>query len=202
MTYHDTSSSPPSPQATPLQRFGATLRSYRQQRRLSQQALAVRTGIRRAYISQIETGLRNISVLTLLRMTYALHIPSAWLLAQADTHAPLVLPVANDLLPARDVPDAVATQEDTRVTTPEHAATLLHLLGATLRQYRQQQGLSQAMLATMTGLSPTYVSEIELGHRNLSVLSLLGIATALKLPAAHLLAPLDSYQHPSPTLTE
>jgi transcriptional regulator with XRE-family HTH domain len=202
VTYRDTSSNPSRPQDTPLQRFGATLRSYRQQRRLSQQALAERAGIRRAYISQIETGLRNISVLTLLRITHALSIPSAWLLTRLDTHAPLAPPAANDSPPPRGLQEAVATQDDTRLLPPDDSATLLHLLGATLRQHRQQQGLYQAALATMTGLSLTYIIEIEQGRRNLSVLSLVRIADALGLSVAHLLAPLETHQRLSPPRTQ
>jgi len=200
VTHRDTPSNPSRPQDTPLQRFGATLRYYRQQRRLSQQALAARTGIRRAYISQIETGLRNISVLTLLRITHALHIPSAWLLARMDTRVPLAPPAANVSPPTRGMQKAVATHDDTLVTPPDDSATLLHLLGATLRQYRQQQGLFQAALATMTGLSLTYIIEIEQGQRNLSVLSLVRIADALGLSVAHLLAPLETRQNLSPPL--
>ena len=63
---------------------------------------------------------------------------------------------------------------------PDDQVTLLSLLGATIRQYRQQRGLVQAALATTTSLSHTYITEIEQGHRNLSVLSLVRIADALR----------------------
>ena len=49
--------------------------------------------------------------------------------------------------------------------------TLLPLLGATLRHYRQQFGLTHKALAARTGLTPTYIGEIERGRRNLSVLT-------------------------------
>jgi len=83
--------------------------------------------------------------------------------------------------------------------TPD--ATLLPLLGATIRQYRQQRGLFQAALATMTDLTPTYIGEIERGKRNLSVLSLLRIAEALDLSVGHLLASLETCQSSLPSLT-
>ena len=190
MTHRDTPSTPPRPQDTLLQRFGATLRQYRKQRRLSQQELAASTGIRRAYISDIELGKRNISVLTLLHITHVLRIPSSWLLAGLDTHADLPPPVMGDPLLSRGVRDAGVT----------HDATLLPLLGATIRQYRQQRGLFQAALATMTDLTPTYIGEIERGKRNLSVLSLLRIAEALELSVAHLLASLETCQSSLPSL--
>jgi len=77
--------------------------------------------------------------------------------------------------------------------------TLLSLLGATIRQSRQQQGLTQKVLAARTGLNPTYIGQIEQGQRNLSVLSLVQIAEALGLVVAPLLTPLETCQcRPSP----
>jgi DNA-binding XRE family transcriptional regulator len=57
---------------------------------------------------------------------------------------------------------------------------------------RKQRRLSQHTLATLTGLDSSYISEIERGQRNVSLLSLLRIAEALHLPVSHLLAPLDT----------
>jgi transcriptional regulator with XRE-family HTH domain len=79
-------------------------------------------------------------------------------------------------------------------TQPGSQETPLQRLGATIRQYRKQQGFSQKVLAARTGLNYAYISGIERGQRNASVLSLLRIATALDLPLSHLLAPLDAYQ--------
>ncbi len=201
MTHRDTSSNPSRPQDTPLQRFGATLRQYRQQRGLSHRALAARTGIRSSYVSEIELGKRNISVLTLLRMTHALDIAAACLLAQVEPHATLAPPVTSDPLPVRGTRTAGVTHDDTCSLQSGDPATLLPLLGATIRQYRQQLGLSQPALAARTGLNTTYIGQIELGHRNLSVLSLVRIADALGLSVAHLLTPLETRQSPSPPLT-
>ena len=78
---------------------------------------------------------------------------------------------------------------------------LLSLLGATIRQARQSQRLSQPALAASTGLSFGYISAIELGQRNLSVLSLVRLADALGLSVTHLLAPLEAHQNPSAPLT-
>src|SRR5215831_20810174 len=64
VTHGDTPSIPPQPQDTLLQRFGATLRQYRQQWGLTQKALSTSMGIRRSsYLSEIEQGKRNITVL-------------------------------------------------------------------------------------------------------------------------------------------
>ena len=200
MTHCNTSSSTPHPQNTPLQRFGATLRAARQQRRLSQQALAARTGIRRSYIGQIERGLRNVSVLALLRLAQALEMSAAALLARLDTHAARAPSVPCVPLTSRARSTVAGTAEVPPSLQLSDRATLLHLLGATIRQYRQHQGLSQLTLAARTGLSPTYIYQIEQGQRNLSVLSLLRIAEVLGLSVVHLLAPLGTSQRSSPPL--
>jgi len=79
---------------------------------------------------------------------------------------------------------------------------LLPLLGATIRQARQSQRLSQPALAARTGLSFGYISAIELGQRNLSVLNLVRLADALGLSVTYLLAPLETHQNPSAPLTK
>jgi transcriptional regulator with XRE-family HTH domain len=76
---------------------------------------------------------------------------------------------------------------------PADPSRLLPLLGATLRHYRQQQGWSQRELAARAGLSATYMTEIEQGHRNLSVLNLVRIVAVLGLSMASLLALLESH---------
>ena len=75
---------------------------------------------------------------------------------------------------------------------PASQEAALQLLGTTIRQHRQQRRLSQQALATVTGLDASYIGEIEQGHRNVTVLSLLRIAKALDLPLSRLLAPLDT----------
>jgi transcriptional regulator with XRE-family HTH domain len=56
---------------------------------------------------------------------------------------------------------------------------------------RHAQGLTQQALAAKTGLHVMYISGIERGQRNVSVLTLLRVAAALHLPAATLLQPLE-----------
>lgn len=202
VTRRGTPSRPSHAQETPLQRFGATLRQYRQQRGLSHRALASSIGIRSSYISEIELGKRNIAVLTLLRMTHALHIPAAWLFTQVDPRATVPPSVERDVLLSRGTQHTPLPSDTTPSLPSGDPATLLHLLGATLRQYRQRQGLTHKALAAQTGLDQSYVGEIERGERNVSVLNLVRLADALKLPVTHLLAPVDTYQSPSPPLSE
>jgi len=194
VTHRNTSLIPPHPHATPLQRFGATLRAYRQQRRLSHKALAARMGIRPSYISEIELGKRNIAVQMLLRLARGLDIPVAWLLAGLETHADFSPSATGDPLPSRDVRDTVVTHDAMPSLKPDDQAPLLLLLGATIRQYRQQRPLTQVALAAMAGVSPSHLCQIEQGHRSVSVLNLVSIARAFGLSVSSLLVPLDTYQ--------
>jgi len=157
-------------------------------------------GLRDRYLSQIELGRHNIAVLTLLRLAYALDIPAAALLARLETHASLAPPTTCDPLSSKGT--QVATRDVAPSPQPGDPSVLLQLLGATLRQYRQQHGLSQRALAASTGLSATYITEIEQGHRNVSVLNLVRIADAVGLSVTPLLALLETRHTPSLPLTE
>ena len=84
------------------------------------------------------------------------------------------------------------SDRDTPYLTPDHEAALA-LLGATIQHHRQQQGLSQRTLAAHTGLSHTYISQIEQGKRNPTILSLRSIADALHISLCLLIAPLDPF---------
>ena len=61
-------------------------------------------------------------------------------------------------------------------------------VGLNLRRIRQERGLSQEELAFESGLHRTYVSGVERGVRNPTVMVLEKIALALKVSAAELLA--------------
>lgn len=96
---------------------------------------------------------------------------------------------------SRSPKGAVVPDREIQQLEPEGQDTfLLCTLGATIRQYRKQRGLSQQALATKASLHHTYVSDIELGQRNVSVLSLFRIANALQLPLSSLLIALEAYQ--------
>lgn len=61
------------------------------------------------------------------------------------------------------------------------------LVGKNLRYLRQAKGLSQEDLALTAGLDRTYVSGVERGVRNPTVLVLSQLANALQVEAAVLL---------------
>ena len=60
-------------------------------------------------------------------------------------------------------------------------------VGANLRRAREERGISQEELADRAGLHRTYVSGVERGVRNPTVVVLEKIAKALKVKASTLL---------------
>ena len=59
--------------------------------------------------------------------------------------------------------------------------------GQRVQRFRKQRGISQEDLADLADLHRNYISQIECGRRNLSLLNILKIARALKLPASKLI---------------
>ncbi len=62
------------------QRVGINLRKFRRERGFSQEKLAFECGLHRTYISGVERGVRNPTVLVLEAIAKALEIPSSLLL--------------------------------------------------------------------------------------------------------------------------
>jgi transcriptional regulator with XRE-family HTH domain len=60
-----------------LKRFGARIRQLRVERKLSQEAFADACGIDRSYMSGIERGVRNISILHVYRLARGLRVKVA-----------------------------------------------------------------------------------------------------------------------------
>jgi transcriptional regulator with XRE-family HTH domain len=67
-------------QGDPVQAFGQVLREIRRQRGLSQEALAFESDLDRAFLSRLETGHKQPSLLTIFRIASVLHISVAELL--------------------------------------------------------------------------------------------------------------------------
>ncbi len=61
-------------------------------------------------------------------------------------------------------------------------------LGQRIRKRRTELTLSQEMLAERAGLHRTYVSSMERGERNVSLVNLLKVAAALDIPLEVLIA--------------
>jgi transcriptional regulator with XRE-family HTH domain len=67
------------------------------------------------------------------------------------------------------------------------AHPILNNLGMTIRRLRRQQGLSQEALADLAQIDRSYMSSIERGRRNLSLLNVARIAAALRVQLGELL---------------
>jgi transcriptional regulator with XRE-family HTH domain len=61
--------------------FGARLRSLRKARALSQEGIALKAGLDRSYVGQIERGESNVSLINIHRIADALEVPVARLFA-------------------------------------------------------------------------------------------------------------------------
>ena len=62
----------------------------------------------------------------------------------------------------------------------------LNIIGQRIAQKRKEKGLSQEDLAGLCDMDRSYLSEIENGHKNLSVTVLIKIATALGIRSGDL----------------
>ena len=67
----------------------------------------------------------------------------------------------------------------------------LKKFGANVRAKRDAKELSQEKLAELADLDRTYVSSVERGLRNISILSVIRIAKALKTSASELCGGID-----------
>ncbi len=63
-----------------LKQIGARMKTARNNKGLSQQAIADAADINRLYLSRVERGLENVSILTLVRIADALGTPARNLL--------------------------------------------------------------------------------------------------------------------------
>lgn len=63
-------------------RVGINLKRIRHDRQMSQEALAFESGLHRTYISGVERGVRNPTVLVLEEIAAALNVPAAMLLEE------------------------------------------------------------------------------------------------------------------------
>lgn len=63
-----------------LKTFGDRLRELRKEQNISQEKLALISGLARSYLGDIERGNRNIAILNIHRLAEALHLPPSILL--------------------------------------------------------------------------------------------------------------------------
>jgi len=86
-----------------LRTIGLTIRSLRRERGLSQEALAALAHIDRSYMSGVERGLRNISVLNVARIASALDVPVRDLLGPREVVRPVAVSAAPHTSPLEEL---------------------------------------------------------------------------------------------------
>ena len=74
--------------ADPRVVFGLRLRELRRARQVSQEALADEAGLDRTYVSSVERGHRNISLVNIYRLAHALGVEPAELLRKPASPQP------------------------------------------------------------------------------------------------------------------
>ena len=74
---------------------------------------------------------------------------------------------------------------------------LLRTIGLTIRALRRERGLSQEALAELARIDRSYMSSVERGLRNISVLNVARIAAALDVPVRDLLGPREVVRPPA-----
>lgn len=64
--------------------------------------------------------------------------------------------------------------------------------GQVVRKIRLEKGISQEMLADLSGLHRTYMSDVELGKRNVSLENIDRIANALEVSISEIFRQIES----------
>jgi transcriptional regulator with XRE-family HTH domain len=77
-----------------------------------------------------------------------------------------------------------------RVSGKSTSSSLLASLGERVRGRRKELGLSQEALADLAGIDRSHMGKIERGERNVTVLNVERIATALQVDVWDLMKPL------------
>jgi transcriptional regulator with XRE-family HTH domain len=70
------------------------------------------------------------------------------------------------------------------------------LVGRNVRRFRQKKGLTQEQFADLSGFSQQYISSLEQGHRNPTVITLYELSVALGVTHLDLLRPLKVTRRP------
>lgn len=68
-----------------LKSFGEAVRNRRLDKKMTQEELGDAAQLHRTYITDIENGLRNLSFLTMMRISVALELPLSDLLIEAES---------------------------------------------------------------------------------------------------------------------
>ncbi len=71
------------------------------------------------------------------------------------------------------------------------AMDMRKLVGDNVSRVRKEKGLTQEQLSELSGLSQQYISDLERGKRNPTIVTIYELAMALKVGHLELISPLD-----------
>lgn len=77
------------------------------------------------------------------------------------------------------------------MVSKEHDQTILKRFGANVRALRLKLSMSQEVLADRAELDRTYIGGVERGERNLSLINIVKLATALETSVSELMRGID-----------
>lgn len=105
------------------QSFGQAIRNQRIEQAISQEELAERAGLHRTYVSDVERGVRNLSLGSIERLAQALNVTVAFLFSQVPTEAgatPIDLMVVDS--DRRGLESTLQMLRDSRIANTVHTA--------------------------------------------------------------------------------
>ncbi len=68
------------------------------------------------------------------------------------------------------------------------------MFGLAVKEYRNKRQISQEKLAELSDLHRTYISDVERGERNISLVNIEKICKALKVKSSELFKFVENYQ--------
>ena len=108
------------------QRVGVNVRKFRKERGLSQEALAFECGLHRTYISGVERGIRNPTVVVLEKIATALQVPASRLLEDVAEPSVALAQQAPAVSNFQKIGSIAATGDDLMHTPGVRTAGNLH----------------------------------------------------------------------------
>lgn len=146
-----------------LEQLGKAIVSRRKELGISQDELSEKSGVSRRYLSDVENGTRQISVIILKSLTDQLD----WTLTQLFS--------------------TIEPQVKLKTNTPDESELRAIKIGKVIKKHRTEENLSEELFSEILGISPNKLEEIESGKDIVSVQILEKIAIALRITLSALI---------------
>ena len=87
--------------------------------------------------------------------------------------------------------DSLASKKYTPIIVRKKDADSRVRFGAAVRRLRGELGISQEKLAELAHIHRTYIGDVERGRRNISLINMVRVAKALRVPLSRLIAAME-----------